>query len=96
MRAKVGQEEIAYSELMNLVEKTRQEVGCINYDLHRGLEDRSDFVFYENWQSMELLEAHWATPHLVRLKSIAGELFVAPADVKLFSMVSAPLTSDCV
>ena len=88
MKAKPGQEENAYTELMTLVEKTRTEAGCINYDLHRGLEDRSQFVFYENWTSMEALETHWATPHLVRLKSIAADLFVAPSEVKLFTIVS--------
>lgn len=90
MKARPGQEEIAHRELLNLVEKTRPEAGCINYDLHRGIEDTSVFLFYENWESMAALEAHWATPHLVHLKSVGGDLFVAPSDVKLFTMASSP------
>jgi quinol monooxygenase YgiN len=86
MKAKPGKEDVAFKELTSLVEITRGEKGCINYDLHRGKEDPSEFMFYENWETMQTLEDHWAAPHLVRLKSIASDLFVAPSDVRLYTI----------
>jgi quinol monooxygenase YgiN len=47
-----------------LVAPTRAEEGCINYDLHRSVEDPGTFMFYENWQSQLLWEQHMESPHL--------------------------------
>ena len=35
-----------------------QETGCVNYDLHQGIEDPAAFYFYENWETAEQLDAH--------------------------------------
>jgi quinol monooxygenase YgiN len=53
-KAKSGSEELLYEELRNLVEPTRAEEGCINYDLYRSVEDLGTFMFYENWESRPL------------------------------------------
>ncbi|MEL6675942.1 MAG: putative quinol monooxygenase [Bacteroidota bacterium] len=52
------------SELIKLLAPTRQEAGCINYDLHQDLEDPTHFVFYENWESAEHLLAHSKSAHI--------------------------------
>ena len=62
--AKSGSEEQLYEEFRNLVESTRAEEGCINYDLHRSVEDPGTFMFYENWESRPLWEQHMESPHL--------------------------------
>jgi quinol monooxygenase YgiN len=46
----------------------------VNYDLHQGVEDPSTFFFYENWESAAQLDAHLATPHLVRFAGMIGDL----------------------
>jgi quinol monooxygenase YgiN len=63
-KAKSGYEEQLYEEFRNLVEPTRAEEGCINYDLHRSVEDPGTFMFYENWESRPLWEQHMESPHL--------------------------------
>ena len=35
------------SVLENMVIETRKEKACIKYDLHQGIEDKKQFVFYE-------------------------------------------------
>lgn len=47
-----------------LIAPTAKEAGCINYDLHQGVEDPAFFALYENWESGEALDAHLAAPHL--------------------------------
>lgn len=52
------------SELIKLIEITRAEEGCINYDLHQDNDNPAHFVFYENWASRELWQVHMNNQHL--------------------------------
>ncbi|SON51965.1 putative quinol monooxygenase [Vibrio tapetis] len=56
--------ELVRTELLKLIELTRAEEGCINYDLHQDNDNPAHFVFYENWTSRELLQAHLASQHI--------------------------------
>ncbi len=59
-----GKEDLVRNELEKLVDITRAEPGCEQYDLHRDNENPNLFVFYENWQSRELWQQHMNAPHL--------------------------------
>lgn len=59
-----GKEALVEAELKKLIDITRAEEGCINYDLHKDNENPGFFVFYENWESRELWQAHMNAPHL--------------------------------
>ncbi|MBE9030503.1 antibiotic biosynthesis monooxygenase [filamentous cyanobacterium LEGE 11480] len=52
------------AELEKLIPITRQEAGCIQYDLHQDNENPAYFMFYENWGSRELWQKHMNAPHL--------------------------------
>lgn len=56
--------DLVKSELLKLIEPTRAEAGCINYDLHQDNENENLFFFHENWESKELLQAHLKSPHI--------------------------------
>lgn len=56
--------ELIKAELLKLIEVTRAEEGCINYDLHQDNENPAYFTFYENWESRELWQAHMGNQHL--------------------------------
>lgn len=64
MWAAPGKRDELRAALEALVEPTSVEDGFVNYDLHEHLEDPDMFLLYENWESAEALEAHFATPHL--------------------------------
>jgi quinol monooxygenase YgiN len=66
MHAKLGQELLLQAELTALVRPTRNEEGCLLYDLHRSLDVPADFLFYEIWSSREAHTAHKQTPHFLR------------------------------
>tara|TARA_R110001583_G_scaffold13353_4_gene57617 strand:+ start:2750 stop:3073 length:324 start_codon:yes stop_codon:yes gene_type:complete len=51
-------------ELEKLIQITRAEQGCINYDLHQDNDNSAHFTFYENWESRELWQTHMNAPHL--------------------------------
>ncbi|MEN9918722.1 MAG: hypothetical protein RL662_1158 [Bacteroidota bacterium] len=61
--AKPEKRELVKNELLKLIEPTRAEKGCINYDLHQDNGDENLFFFYENWESRELLKLHTQSTH---------------------------------
>jgi quinol monooxygenase YgiN len=90
VKAKAGMEQIVAQELMSLVNPTRSEPGCINYDLHQAADEKSQFMFYENWKSMEDLEKHREAPHMKAYRQKVGSLLAKPIEVILFEMISEP------
>lgn len=64
IKANADKVALVKAELLKLIEVTQAETGCINYDLHQDNENPTHFMFYENWQSRELWQAHMANQHL--------------------------------
>lgn len=64
IEAKPGQIDLVKTELEKLIEITRTEEGCLQYDLHRDNDNPALFLFFENWESRELWQAHMGTRHL--------------------------------
>ena len=66
MHAKPGQELLLQAELTALVRPSRNEEGCLLYDLHRSTDVPGDFLFYEIWASREAHTEHTHTQHFLR------------------------------
>lgn len=62
--AKSDQIDFVKSELEKLIDITRAEAGCIQYDLHQDNDNPAHFLFYENWDSRDLWQAHMNNQHL--------------------------------
>lgn len=62
--AKAKKRELVKSELLKLIDVTRTEEGCINYDLHQDNENPNFFLFYENWENRDLWQKHMGNAHL--------------------------------
>ena len=52
------------AELEKLIETTRSEAGCLQYDLHQDNDNPAHFLFFENWESRELWQQHMNAQHL--------------------------------
>lgn len=59
-----NKEALVETELKKLVDPTRAEAGCIQYDLHKDNSNPGFFVFYETWESRDLWQTHMKAPHL--------------------------------
>ncbi|MDJ0513194.1 MAG: putative quinol monooxygenase [Methyloceanibacter sp.] len=84
-RAKSGKEDALREALLALCGPTREEQGCINYDLHVSAEDPGLLVFHENWVSKADLDRHLASPHIDAFRQVAGELLAEPPNITLWS-----------
>ncbi len=72
------------SILTGLIEPTRQEDGCIAYELWQNHEDSTDFTFVEEWESKALLDAHLASAHIRKADSQLEGLLVAEPDIRFY------------
>lgn len=84
-RAKPGKEHALREALLALCGPTRAEKGCINYDLHVSAEDPGLLVFHENWVCKDDLDAHLASPHIDKFRTVAPDLLAEPPDITLWS-----------
>ncbi len=87
-KAKPGMEAAVEQAIRALVEPTRQEAGCINYDLHRSSDDSGLFMLYENWVSKKVLDEHLKMPYLKDLIGKAEQILAQPIDIKLWEMLT--------
>lgn len=76
------------SVLMGLIEPTRQENGCIVYELLQNHEDPTDFTFVEEWENQALLDAHLASAHLAQADSQLEGLVAAEPDIRMYRLVA--------
>jgi quinol monooxygenase YgiN len=78
--AEMGKEDEMEKALQEIIEPTRSEPGCIRYDLLRSLVGANyvEFVFVEEWESEEALDAHGQMPYIQglrsRIKNLMGSL----------------------
>lgn len=66
IKAKADKVDLVKAELLKLIDITRAEEGCINYDLHQDNENPAHFLFYENLESRELWQTHMGNTHLAQ------------------------------
>ena len=78
LKAKPGAEARLEEALKSLIEPTRAESGCIDYTMHRDLEEPGAYYFYDNWRSQEDLDAHFEMPHMKRIIEIAPDVLAEP------------------
>ena len=76
------------SLLLSIIEPTRQEAGCIKYELIQNQVDPTDFTFVEEWESATLLELHLASTHIqAALLQLEG-LAVGPPDLRHYELLA--------
>lgn len=88
MKAKAGKEDDLRRALVTLVAPTRQEEGCVQYDLHEKTDEPGRFVFYENWLSADHLARHAASAHIQAFRAGAGDLLGEPARIETYSRIA--------
>ena len=66
--------------LQHMVVESRKDAGCIQYNLHQGIDDQNVFVFQEIWESKAALDAHNEQPFIREFLELAQtKLQTAPA-----------------
>jgi quinol monooxygenase YgiN len=85
--AKPGKADALRQTLMGLIEPTRAEAGCIQYDLHEEQGKPGSFLFFEKWTSKQALDEHLATPYLKALFTVAPEQIEGDPIIGLYDQI---------
>jgi quinol monooxygenase YgiN len=73
--AKSGSESIIEGALRTLASHSRNDHGCISYELFASETTPGTFVTIEKWESQEDIDAHMASPHMAEVITVAGDHF---------------------
>ncbi len=75
-------------ELLSLVAPSRKDDGCLNYDLHQGVDDPALFMFHESWISKAHLDRHLQKPDLQAVLARVGQLVAEPPQITLWEKIA--------
>jgi quinol monooxygenase YgiN len=73
------------TELKKLVDASKQEHGCIAYELYQYKDEPTRYVIEEEWENEDVLALHMDTPHYKYFVHISPALLETPADVKILT-----------
>jgi quinol monooxygenase YgiN len=75
------------SILSDLIEPTRNESGCICYELLQNRTDPTDFTFVEEWETDAAIDAHLTTRHIKDALTKLPGLISGEPDIRRYSVV---------
>jgi quinol monooxygenase YgiN len=88
LQAKPGREAELKHLLQSLLEPTRKERGCLQYELHVSPTQPEKFLFLETWASQEALDAHLKSPHLTAALPHATEWCAVAPGIEFWEKVA--------
>ena len=74
--------------LITLIEPTRIEDGCIQYEMLQQSDNPAEFTFVETWETAAHLDTHLQTEHFKVAAEKLGDLAVSPPDIRTYSVVA--------
>ena len=86
IEAKKDKVDFVKSEVMKLVEPTRNEKGCIQYILHQDVERPEVFIFFEKWEDDAACELHMKNSHSLKFVTAINK-FVAKIKVSKLKQI---------
>jgi quinol monooxygenase YgiN len=88
MKAKPGRESELQAEMLKVVELTRKEKGCIQYDLHVHTGDPTRFGYYEIWDSEESLAGHAKADHMNAFREFRKDMIDGPIVIETYRKIA--------
>lgn len=88
LKVKKGFENQAKSAASAIIEQSRAEAGCVNYDFHQAIEDETVFLWHETWANQSALDAHFEMPYFAELGAQLKDVTEEPLQLTLTKMVS--------
>ncbi|OOG17823.1 antibiotic biosynthesis monooxygenase [Sphingobacterium sp. CZ-UAM] len=74
--------------LQRMVEESRKEAACIQYDLHQVDADENQFIFYEIWENRTGLDAHNQQPYIQAFGEMAEEKLQEAPQIYLMEKIA--------
>lgn len=88
LKVKKDSVEQAKQAALAIVEDSRREKGCLNYDFHQAIDDETVFIWHETWENKEAIDAHGKSEHFAAFSRQVKDLTSEPLQITLAKMVS--------
>ena len=86
-QARPGKEGALREALVALLAPTRQEAGCITYNLHQSPQDPAKLMMFETWRDQAAIDAHMKSSHVQKLAPRVDELCVAFPEITVWERI---------
>lgn len=88
LKVKKDAVEEAKKAALAIVEPSRAESGCVNYDFHQAIDDNSIFVWHETWANQTAIDGHGNSEHFKEFSEAVKDLTEEPLQLIFTRMVS--------
>ena len=86
MDVKSGKKETFINETQSLISATRNEKGCISYNLYASTEDNNVLVMLEEWKDSDALNNHMKTNHFKKFGKTIKHLLAKEIEINSYSV----------
>jgi quinol monooxygenase YgiN len=88
IRIETAKQSEAVAAAIEMMEETHKEKGCISYVFSRDLTEAGAFRLFEEWESQEALDLHFAAPHMAKFQKVLGGIGVKEMAVQKYEVSS--------
>ena len=71
----------------NLIASSKQEEGCISYNLHEDINDENIMTFIEEWEDKQAIDFHNNTKHFKLIVPKLNTFQEKPAEINLYTKI---------
>ncbi|MEN2395745.1 putative quinol monooxygenase [Pseudomonas halotolerans] len=82
--ARPGQRDALGQRLLALVGPTRQEPGCVRYDIYQSSDSADVWCAYEDWRSTTDFDGHMQTPYVQAFMNELDALCCEAPEIRTF------------
>lgn len=72
----------------DLIEKSRAEEGCVSYSLYQDPQDKTKFLFFEEWKNQAAVDFHFATEHFKKFGETLNDCASASAVITIYDVAA--------
>jgi len=83
--SKDGMKDKIVGETKTLIEATRAEEGCIEYNLYDPVDGENILLFVEKWEGKEFLESHLQQDHFIKFGPAIGDYLAKDLEISVYS-----------
>ena len=87
IKAKPDKVDEVRETLIGLITPTRNEQGCIVYELLQNTQDPTDFTFVEEWESEAALASHAASAHIKATREKLEGKVNGAIDIRTYNLI---------
>ena len=72
----------------SLIEKSRAEEGCVSYSLYQDPQDKTKFLFFEEWKNQAAVDFHFETEHFQKFGETLNDCASEAAIITIYDSVA--------